>query len=197
MGLLEPKHEDVTVAIDMHFFLSNETDCPIMFQLSKAENDGHVGTMREHCDFDAWNSAHPDLLPLDSNDVVFEFQKFYGIDKIRSMITPYMPEKDVYSIRIYKFIEPDDVDYYNYSRFRCILTLFNLRDTTVWSSTTCENAESFITGSHYTNDNATDSLLAVDLFFRNDFHITINDSCLAAMHKDYSMLELFPEYYKQ
>ena len=71
------------------------------------------------------------------------------------------------------------------------VTLYNLLDTAKFTFSSYEEGMPFV--EHVWTQDTTDMRPRAD--YVSEFYITITDSNVAAMQKDYSMLEKFPQYY--
>ena len=71
------------------------------------------------------------------------------------------------------------------------MAIYNIRDTTRFSFSSYEEGMPFVEHT-WTKDTAG---LFAETDYVSEYYITVTDSNLSAMQKDYSMLEKFPQYY--
>lgn len=162
------------------FFVENNTEMPIILELCSLEPTGWGGLS----DTTGWHGNHPYLCPLEDGD----FEYYSGsriLCRVRSYVNPFFSETEIFSVFFRMIDKLDDCTCYG------IVSLYNLQDTTVFSFSAYEEGMPFV--EHVWMQDTTDMRPRAD--YVSEFYITVTDSNLAAMQKDYSMLEKFPQYY--
>ena len=162
-----------------------------------AKNEARTGIVLELYRYDgwewthdtaAWNEEHPRMWSLTDNDVFVETNGSFSIRRVRTEIEYGEPMQEVYS----SFGGECSCNFESRIKdTRGWLTIYNLQDTSRYSFSVYEEGMPFV--EHVWMQDTTDMRPRAD--YVSEFYITITDSDLAAMQKDYSMLEKFPQYY--
>ena len=131
-----------------------------------------------------WNEWYPYLFPLGEEDLRCDNHSTM-VRRVKALVNPGFICTDIFHI-VYGYVD-------NWEENSCYgdVSLYNLRDTTMFSFSAYEEGMPFV--EHVWMQDTTDMRPRAD--YVSEFYITITDSNLSAMQKDYSMLEKFPQYY--
>ena len=166
----------------LYYFVENKSEVPVVLELYRKTG------LAESRDTSLWNEEHPLYWPLQEDDCCLMEGSVikYCIQRIRATIESGFARSELFSQYVFYFTDHNVRD-----ELLGWLTIYNLQDTSKYSFSVYEEGMPFV--EHVWMQDTTDMRPRAD--YVSEFYITVTDSNLAAMQKDYSMLEKFPQYY--
>ena len=183
-----PELDYPTWNIYLCFFVENNSTTPVIVEFYGQTEFG----WGQISDTAMWNEYYPYLSPLEDADLgggSTVSPPAFSVIKCRAVISPDFPRTEVFHLLWW------DCDLLDENSYWGEVAIYNLRDTTAFSFTEYEEGMPFVSHVWRPDSIQPDPQINLRADYRNEFSITITDSNLSAMQKDYSMLEKFPQYY--
>ena len=180
-----PEYDYPSYNIYECFFVENNSETPVIIEFYRLVGWDHTS------DTARWNEYYPFLCPVEEADIDFEWESsnYWLVQRCKAVILPDFPRTEIFHVMWW------GTDCLEEKLCMGDVTLYNLCDTTAFMFKEYEEGMPFVTYVWREDSILPDPQVNIRADYRSEFSITITDSNLSAMQKDYTMLEKFPQYY--